>query len=210
MLAHKTGPRNNTFSGISFLILIALVVALFVVVVPRLNGGSTTATASSDSFTSYHNSDLHYSLSYPSNWQVAPVVPNTTVTTIASQIAQPEQAGGRYSIKSLNRNNPTTVSANNFSKIDVVTYELEENLSAFDFLAAKSKGAVDGNISNIKVAGQDALLLEVQTAQALAQREENLLYKSVFVTKGNYGYIIAGFADADTFNRILQSFQFDQ
>jgi len=209
MLAHKTGPRNGTFSGISFLVIGALALAGLVLVAPRLTNGSPSVTASSDSFSSYHNNDFNYSISYPSNWKVAPVVPNTNVTTIASQLAQPEQAGGRYSIKSLNRSNPTTVGANNFSKIDVVTYELEDNLSAFDFLAAKSKGAVDGNISNIKIAGQDALLLEVQTAQALAQREENLLYKSVFVTKGNHGFIIAGFADADTFNRILQSFQID-
>jgi len=180
---------------------------IFALILPRLLTDWQQVTASSASYTTYQNETFGYSISYPSKWQMVPPIPNSNVATIASTIAQPEMAGGRYSIKSLTQPTPTAMGANNFSKLDIVTYELEEPMSAIEFLATRSSTTVDGKILPLKIAGQDGLLVEVQTAEALAQREENLIYKSVFVTKGNYGFIIAGFADADTFDHILQSFE---
>jgi hypothetical protein len=209
MLAQKTGSRNGGLSGISFVLIIVLALALFIVALPRLIVSTSPTTSTGDGFTTYHNSDYHYSISYPVDWQIVPPASGSNALTLASQVAKPEQAGGRYSLKSLDRATPSSTSSLNFSKVDIIAYELESNLSAIDFLASKSRGAVDGQISNLKVAGQDAIMVEVQTARALAQREENLLYRSVFVTKGNYGYILAGFADDATFDRILQSFSIE-
>lgn len=207
MLAHKTSHRNGTQSGVYLFLLISLALIVAILAMSHLSFGSSQASAGSDGFSNYHNDAFRYSVSYPSKWQVVPSVPDSNVTTIASSISSPETAGGRYSEKSLK--NPVVVGPNNFSKIDIVAYELEEPMSAVEFLSTRSKGAIDGRIVPTNVAGQNALLVEVHTAEALAQREENLLYKSIFVTKGNYGYIIAGFADTETFNHILSSFQLD-
>jgi len=209
MLAHKTRPRTGPFSGISLFLLVIFGLAFLTLVLPRFMNASEQAVASVDGYSTYRNDNYHYSVSYPSNWQIAGAVPNTSVTTIASRIAQPEQAGGRYSLKALNQATPSTVSANNFAKLDIVAYQLEENITAREFMATRSNSPLDGKITSVKVAGQDALMIEVQTAAGLTQREENLLYKSIFVTKGNYAFIIGGFADLNTFNHILQSFQID-
>jgi hypothetical protein len=210
MLAQKTGPRNGTLFNIYLFLIIALTLVVLGLVLPRLLIDSQQATASGAGYTIYHNENYRYSISYPSKWQMVPPIPNTNVTTIASNIAPPEMVGGRYSIKSMTLPTPTAMSANNFSKIDIVSYEFEEPMSAVEFLATRSSTNIDGKILPIKIAGQDALLVEVQTAEALAQREENLIYKSVFVTKGNYGFIIAGFADTATFDHILQSFEINE
>jgi hypothetical protein len=164
--------------------------------------------SSSNGFSNYHNDTFHYSISYPSNWKVVPVVPGTSVTTISSMVTEPEQSGGRFSLKSIRRT-PGAVSANNFSKIDIVAYELEQPITARELISVTSSTPVDGAISKLQVAGQDALLVQVQTGEFASQREENLLYRTVFVTKGNVGFVIGGFAETEVFNRILQSFQID-
>ncbi len=206
MLAHKTRTRNTNISGITFLLVATAGVAFAVLALPRLLPSSAEVSAGNSSFSTYRDSNSGYSISYPANWKIVAPVSGSSVTTLASSIAPAEQAGGRYSIKGMSRT-PTATGANNFSKLDIVSYEFEEPMSAVEFLATRSKSVVDGKLVNMTVAGQDALMIEVQTAEALAQREENLIYKSIFVTKGNQGFIIAGFADADTFNQIVQSFK---
>jgi len=208
MLVHKTRPHNGISSGVFLFLLIILAVASVILALVRLLPSSTQITGSSDAYMTYHNEQSHYSLNYPSGWKVIAPVPDSPVTTFASSVAQPESAGGRYNARSISYT-PTPVSANNFSKIDVIYYELDGPMDVTDFMLSKTSSPIDGKISNIKVGGMDALLVEVHTAEALAQREENLIYKSVFVTKGNYGFIVAGFASIDTFDSILQSFQID-
>ncbi len=207
MLAHKTRPRSNAFSGAFLVSLVAIAVVLVALALPKVLTFANE-NGSTNGFSTYHSDTFRYSVTYPANWKVAPTVAGTDVTTISSVLVDPEQAGGRYSLRSLSRT-PVSISNRNFSKLDIVAYSLEAPMTARELLSTRSSTSIDGRISSLQVAGQNALMVEVQTGEMLSQREENLIYKTVFVTKGNTGFIIAGFAEPEVFNRILQSFQID-
>lgn len=207
MLVHKTRPRSGISTGVQLYILGGLGAAFILITALNLFKSTPAAMTGNEPFLTYSNSDFHYSLSYPSDWKVVPGGANSGVTTIASRVTSPDSTGAHYSVKGINQSQKPASSNQDFSKVDIIPFELEEPMTAQQFLQAKSSGAVEGRISPVKITGLDALMVEVQTAESPASHQENIVYKSVFVTSGNFGYIIAGFADPDTFDHIVKSFQ---
>ncbi len=197
MTIHKISLRNQTIPTIFLFVALAAVLfgsALTLVLVNLLTGhaGGPVSVENKTSFLTYRNPDFNYQISYPSDWKV--LEKQNGVFTVASSATAPEVAQGGSQGLNLN-----------LSKIDVIAYELDSNLSAQDFMLSQTSNT-NGQASTIMVGGYKAVKMETQLAEALDNHTDNMIYTSVFVTVGNHGFIIAGFAPASQFNQILDSF----
>ncbi len=208
MLAHKSVSHSRSRTISSFYLFMALAALLIMLALALPGAFKTTSDTPTveNNFKTYSNSRYGYSIAYPINWQIVDQA-GQGVFTAASSIAQDQQGGTNFSQRQLLQASATASPIYNFSKVDVVAYDLESELSAHDFLLAKSSMAPEGRLTDVKVAGRDALKLQVQPGAVLENHQDGVLYTTVFVTSGKHGYIIAGFAAASVFDHILESFQ---
>jgi len=182
-----------------------------VVLAVALAGAFSPVTSSSpttqNQFRTYTNNHYGYTIAYPTSWKVIDQ-PGEEVFTAASAITSNDERGGtNFSQRKLLDGAATPTATFNFSKVDVVAYDLDAAMSSHDFLMAKTTTAPEGAITDLKVAGQDAVKVEVQPGQVLENHQDSVTYTSIFVTNGKRGFIIAGFAAPSVFNHIIESFQ---
>jgi hypothetical protein len=95
-----------------------------------------------------------------------------------------------------------------FSKIDVVTYkDVLPGYTARQLMLSQSAFPPSANLQEIKLGNYNAVLLHVDSLDTATGQFYVKSYTSVFLVAGDRGYMIGGFADEVTFNRILQSFR---
>jgi hypothetical protein len=208
MLVQKSGVAKGKLSNTGLYIVLVLLVVLATGtvtgwygiprVVGKLNEGAATQ------FKTIQNSQYGYAISIPGNWRVADNFGGTFSAT--SPFKGEILVGGITREGNEISREISPMPSNGFSKIDVIAYELEYEISPRDLYLAKTIAGSTGVQREITVAGKTALLVETSTADALHETS-NVKYMNVFVTNGNYGYLIAGFADSTTFESILNSFQ---
>ncbi|HEX2910236.1 MAG TPA: hypothetical protein VH186_05465 [Chloroflexia bacterium] len=207
MIAHKSSIGRSNY--INFILAVS-VGLLGVALLAFISGGFTShESSSSPSKTqTFRNPVFHYSLSFPAEWKVVDQGSAGVFSAASSTVFADEQQGGtNFSLRKLSGSATPPATAVNFNKVDVVAYPLETEMTAGEFLMAKSGIAPDGSINNIKVAGKDAIKVEVLRGQAGEVGAENLTYTTVYLTNGTIGYIIAGFGKPSVFSDILASFQ---
>jgi len=209
MIAHKPVSPTRTVSSFYLFLALALAMVLMALALSGVFTPAQSATISAETqFQTYRNTQYNYSIAYPANWQVIDQS-KFGVFTAASTIVNNEERGGtNFSQRKLLDGTYTQVAIPNFSKIDVLAFDLDSEMSVSDFLMAKSTTTPEGSLTSLKVAGHDALKIEVQPGQILENHLDNVTtYISVFVTNGKRGYIISGSATTAVFDRILNSFQ---
>ncbi|NWJ47785.1 MAG: hypothetical protein HXX08_18180 [Chloroflexi bacterium] len=197
---------HKTYSGFYLLSLLALALLALAVLILFFFNTSRTSADTSGNYVEFRNDLNHFSISYPANWQVNAGNEKAGVTTITSMLPVDVQEGGlidpnRY------RQNTGVDPMQNFSKIDVLSYAVESGANVRDFVTAHAPYGTTGNFTEETVDGVTALRLDVNMAEATAGHEMSKIYTSVYLTKGNRGYIIAGFASPDTFSKIVSSFK---
>lgn len=212
MLAHKPNLRNTISPTLYLFLALAAILVVGAVVLPAFFNASTSSikpaanTPAQSSFQTYRSSSFGFAISYPAGWQVVDEKDKGVFSATSNLVKPDSQGGTNFSRRKLLEGTAITA-APSFSKIDVISFPLEAEMSVEDFLLAKSNTAPQGEITNIKVAGKDAIRVAVQTGQALPHHSDNQTYTSVFLTHGKTGYIVAGFASADVLEQILTSFQ---
>jgi hypothetical protein len=210
MLVQKSGAAKGKLSNTGLYIVLVLLAVLATGTVtgwygiPRLVGKLSEGTAANQVKT-IQNSQYGYAISIPGNWRVADNFGGTFSAT--SPFKGEVLVGGITREGNELSREISPMPSNGFSKVDVIAYELEYEISPRDLYLAKTIAGSTGVQREISVAGKSALLVETSTADALHETA-NVKYMNVFVTNGKYGYLIAGFAESATFESILNSFQF--
>lgn len=208
MIAQNSATKTRTISSFYlFAGLAVILVVLAVILAGAFSPVTSSSTSTQNQFRTYTNNHYGYTIAYPTSWKVIDQ-PGDEVFTAASSVTSNDERGGtNFSQRKLLEGVTTPTVAFNFSKVDVVAYDLDSQMSAHDFLLAKTTTAPEGAITDLKVAGQDAVKVEVQPGQVLENHQDVVTYTSVFVTSGKRGFIIAGFASPSVFNHIIESFQ---
>ncbi len=203
MLIHGVKSRNS-FPTLYFVIFTFFALtALFLFVVNPF-GNSSDNAASSSSYSVYRSQQNRFVISYPTSWQISGGNEEAGVTTISSNVAPTTQEGGLIDPRGYRANQTP---ADRFSKIDVLSFEVSAGTTALEFLTSRTNVALIGDASKITVDGVPAIRLDVDTGQVLKNHTVSNVYTSVYLTKGNRGYIIAGFAHPEVLNQIINSFQ---
>jgi hypothetical protein len=204
MLVNNAKTRG-TVSGFYPLLSIALLLLILAfMLVFWFNAAKTSADVGA-SFSVYRSETNRFSISYPTDWQIGAGNEQAGVTTIASSLAKNTQEGGLIDPRSYRTTPSSTM--NNFSKIDVLSFTVDEGTTAREFLNSRSKPGIIGQSSEIKVDGTTAIRLDVDMAEAAGNHTVSKIYTSIYITKGNHGYIIAGFANSDVLEKIIASFR---
>lgn len=208
MLVQNTRTGHFNISNRSLLLVLA---ASFLVVAAYYAGIFNSAqptTAAATLYQTHYSPHYGYSIEYPADWTVVDQS-GMGVFSATSRQQTRVQGGNNFSQRQLMNPAEETVPAAGFSKIDVVVYELDGQLSAQDFMLAKAGVMPQGKVSEIKAGGQDAFRIDVSSSAALANHTDNTTYTNVYVTYGKYGYILAGFASPTVLNHIIGSLTFD-
>jgi hypothetical protein len=209
VLVHNTRTNHFYISTPTLWLITAFLVA-FAAVYTGVFNSSAAAPAATNHYQTFYSPHYGYSIDYPADWQI---VDQTglgvfSATSKQQQPVKPDQGGTNFSQRKLL--DEESVPAAGFSKIDVIADELEGPLSAQDYMLAKVGGAPQGKLTALKIGGQDAVRVDVQSSAALANHTDSTVYSNFYVTKGNYGYIIAGFASPSVLNRMINSLTFDK
>ncbi len=203
MVTYKVKSRGGFPALFFFLIFAMMVMAVLFFI--RVGAASTDQINGLTAYTVYQSTINRFSIEYPSSWQIGAGNEEAGVTTIASKTSQIDQAGGLIDPRKYRETDAPPVM--NFSKIDVMSFDVANGTSALDFLMSRNRFGVTGEATKMTINGVDAIRVDVDVAKVLSNHTVSNPYTSVFLTKGNKGYIIAGFAPADTLNRILNSFK---
>lgn len=208
MIAQNSATKTRTISSsYLFVGLAAFLMILAAVIAGAFSPVTSSSTSTQNQFRTYTNNHYGYTIAYPTSWKVIDQ-PGDEVFTAASSVTSNDERGGtNFSQRKLLDSASTPAAVFNFSKVDVVAFDLDSEMSAHDFLLAKTTTSPEGAITDLKVAGRDAVKVEVQPGQVLENHQDVATYTSVFVTSGKRGYIIAGFAAPSVFNHIIDSFQ---
>ncbi|MBN9393240.1 MAG: hypothetical protein J0I20_34730 [Chloroflexi bacterium] len=206
MLVHNTRTNHFYISTPTLWLITAFLVAFAAVYTGVFN--SSAAPAATNRYQTFYSPHYNYSIDYPADWQV---VDQTglgvfSATSKQQQPVKPDQGGTNFSQRKML--NDESVPAAGFSKIDVIADELESPLSAQDYMLAKVGTTPQGKVTTLKIGGQDAVRIDVQSSAVLDNHTDNTIYSNFYVTNGNYGYIIAGFASPSVLNHIINSLTF--
>ncbi|MEI7556459.1 PsbP-related protein [Candidatus Chlorohelix sp.] len=197
---------HKTYAGFYLLNLLALALLALAVLILFFFNTSRISADTSDNYVEFRNELNHFSISFPANWQVNVENEKAGVTTITSALPVDVQEGGLIDPRLYHDNSGNNL-MQNFSKIDVLSYAVESGTNARDFLTARTSYGTSGNLTELTIDGVTALRLDVNMAGATAGHEMSKIYTSVYLTKNNRGYIIAGFASPNIFSNIVNSFK---
>lgn len=209
MLVHQTRTRHLNISSFSLFLALAVALILLAALFNGVFKSEQTTTTFTSRYQTFHSPHYGYSIAYPADWLIVDQTGQGVFTATSKQQPRPEQGGTNFSQRKLLNPAEETVPATGFSKIDVIAYELETDLSAQDFLLAKVGPRPQGKISQLQLDGKNAVRIDVQPSTALDNHTDTTTYSNVYITNGRYGYIIAGFASPAVFNHIINSFHFD-
>jgi hypothetical protein len=211
MLVHKTKSRQTTkgvaLPGFSLFAIIAIILMLIALALPRFytSEPQTGKNPSEAPFAVFRDEENRFSIGYPLNWHVTPNQQGTGVLTIISKPGDKiDVGGGNFSVGQVN-SAPTPLT--DFSKIDILTYEIVDGITPYQLMRGKSVFAPSVNYQAVKIGGYDAVRVDVDSLDTVTGQYYVKSYTSVFLIAGERGYMIGGFADEVTFNRILQSFR---
>jgi hypothetical protein len=209
MIAHKSVSQTRTVSSFYLFLVLAAVMLLLALFLSGLFVPAQSATMSGElQFQTYRNNNYGYSIAYPASWQVIDQSQFGVFSASSTLVTNEERGGTNFSQRQSLEGIPTPISYFSFSKIDVLVYNLESEMSAADFLRAKSSTTPEGSLTSIKLGNLDAIKVSIQPGQVLENHQDiSTSYVSVFVTNGKHGYIIAGSAEPAVLDRILNSFQ---
>lgn len=196
--------KASMFFMIGFLFLAGLFQGLL------LSNKGSNLSATDNAYQFYYNEQFHYSISYPENWKLDPVISNTNVVTISSAANLQHLSASTYSLKgqAASVSQMATTPAI-FSKVDILAYSLEEPLSVTEFVSSLTKSPLEGQVSQRQIAGQTALLVELNKTTGKIASLDDFSYRNAFITRNRQGFIIAGLTSAATFDHIIESFQLD-
>lgn len=209
MLVQNTRTRQLNISNRSLFLVLAIGLLLLAALYSGVFNPPQTVT-SSPHYQTFYSPHYGYSIDYPADWQIVDQTGLGVFSATSKQQSQPVQGGTNFSQRKMLNPTEETVPAAGFSKIDVVAYELDSDLSAQDFMLAKVGPMPQGKVSSLQLAGKDAFRIDVQTSAVLDNHFDNTTYTNVYVTNGHYGYIIAGFASPGVLNHIINSLTFDR
>ncbi len=209
MLVQHTRARHLNISSFSLFLALAVTLILLAALCTGVFNVPQPAT-SSGRYQTFYSPHSSYSIAYPANWQIVDQTAQGVFSATSKQQPLPDQGGTNFSQRKLLNPVEETTPVGGFSKIDVVAYELESNITAEDFLLARVGPMPQGKISQLQLAGKDAVRIDVQSSVVLENHTDTTIYSNVYITNGHYGYIIAGFASPTVFNHIINSLQFDQ
>jgi hypothetical protein len=203
MVAHNFKPRSS--ANIQLGVIVGLVLLIGVLLALRtINLNQKVNTGGSSNFQLYQNSRYHFSIMVPQNWQVQTATTDAGIVTLSSYQMQIQGAGGNmFSSSAL----PLSM-----SKIDIMMYDVDAGTTAQDLMSMQT-GAINAeqaNLNTLSLDGQAALKMSVPTAANLLEgNESSATYTTLYVTKGNHGYIIAGYAEPAIFDQIVNSAKFN-
>jgi hypothetical protein len=208
MVAHNFKPRSSA-NNIQLGVIVGLVLLIGVLLTLRTisfnQKNQKVDTGGSSSFQLYQNSRYHFSIRFPQNWQVQTATTDADIVTLSSYQMQIQGAGGNMLL-----NNSVLPLA--MSKIDIMMYDVDAGTTAQDLMSMQT-GAVNAEQANLNtwnLGGQAALKMSVPTAANLLEgNESSATYTTLYITKGNHGYIIAGYAEPAIFDQIVNSAKFD-
>jgi hypothetical protein len=211
MLVHKSKTRQKTrgvaLPGFSLFAVVTMLLLLVALALPRFytSEQQTFKNPSEAPFAVFRDEENRFSISYPIAWHVSPNQQGTGVLSIISKPGDKINAeGGNFSISQINAV-PTPMT--DFSKIDVITYEILPGTTPQQLMYGRSVFSPSVNFQEFKVGGYDAVRIDVDSLDTTTGQYYVKSYTSVFLIAGERGYMIGGFADEITFNRILQSFR---
>jgi hypothetical protein len=203
MVAHNFKPRGS--ANIQLGVIVGLVFLIGVLLALRtINLNQKVNTGGSSSFQLYQNSRYHFSIKVPQSWQVQTAATDADIVTLSSYQMQMQGAGGNiFNSSAL----PLSM-----SKIDIMMYDVDAGTTAQDLMSMQT-GAINAeqaNLNSLNLDGQAALKMSVPTAANLLEgNESSATYTTLYITKGNHGYIIAGYAAPTIFDQIVNSAKFD-
>lgn len=206
MIAHNTRPRNPSSLYLFIIFGVVLLTAAFIFVRLSASLQDNTISAAKPKLQTYQSSRYGFSIGYPHNWQVFSAPTGGNVFTFSSFALQTQVGGAGLSGQS------TTTAAvpSQFSKIDVVAYDVTAGTTAQNLESQSTGFVMEGAVTDIAVDGQDAIKIDEPLSNQLVMgNESSLNYTSIFVTKGTRGFIIAGYAEPSLFNQIISSFHFN-
>jgi len=203
MLIHGVKSRNS-FPALYIVLFTFFVLTAVAILVVHPFGTSGDSSGAASSYAIYRSQQNHFLISYPTNWQVSGGNEEAGVTTIASNVAPSTQEGGLIDPRSYR---VSQTPADKFSKIDVLSFEVSSGTTALEFLTSRTNVGLIGEASKITVDSVSAIRLDVDTGEVLKNHTVSNIYTSVYLTKGNRGYIIAGFAPPEVLDQIINSFQ---
>lgn len=207
MLVHNTRTNHFYISTPTLWLITAFLVAFAAVYTGVFN--SAAAPATTGHYQTFYSPHYGYSIDYPADWQIVDQTGLGVFSATSKQQQQPvtpDQGGTNFSQRRLL--DDESIPAAGFSKIDVIADELEGPMSAQDYMLAKVGATPQGQVTTLKIGGQDAVRIDVQGSAVLDNHTDTTVYSNFYVTNGNYGYIIAGFASPSVLNHIINSLTF--
>lgn len=209
MLVQNTRTTHLNISNRSLFLVLAVSLILLATFYSGFFNSEQTII-SDPHYQTFYSPHYSYSVDYPADWHIVDQTGLGVFSATSKLQSSRVQGGTNFSQRQLLKPSEEIIPVAGFSKIDVVAYELETDLSAQDFMLAKVGPMPQGEVSSLQLAGKDAFRIDVQTSAALANHTNNITYTNVYVTNGHYGYIIAGFASPGVLTHIINSLSFDR